>query len=50
MTTMLRMKPPWAVRCWESAVDETQWKDSRVLQLRVVAEPGVVPTVIAAMM
>jgi len=28
------------VRCWESAANETQWKDSRVLQPRVVAEPG----------
>jgi hypothetical protein len=49
LTTMLKMRPPWGVRCWKSAVNETQWKDS-VLQLMLAAEPGVVPTVIAVMM
>jgi hypothetical protein len=50
MSTAIKMRPPWGVRCWESAANEIQWGDSRVLQLRVVAEPGIVPTFIAVMM
>ena len=36
MTTMLKRRPPRRVRCWESAANETQWKDSRVLKMGVV--------------
>jgi hypothetical protein len=50
MTTMLRMRSSRGVRCWENAANETQRKDSRVMQMRVVAEPGVIPTAIAVMM